>query len=223
MVKGNIEVVKEVVETTADGMEYRVTIVSGFVGVGKTFQEAFGRAKKLETETYKSIVDGMSEIKAISPVRTPEKLSITFVIVGQSGRKFSVSVPGSGSKEDMCLMILNALNEVEKLDADSNQGGKYGKELLAYIKRLPKVEKLEVIDNGNNVRCFLKDGRVADSVKHPNDVFNIDLGVLWAYANATNKAKTGGTKGLLPETVMDNCCGFIHIDETTGWVGIPLE
>ena len=94
------------------------------------------------------------------------------------------------------------INEVAKRElgevkpnrkAIKESGGKYGDIFSNYIERLDKIYRLELTPDKQNVRCTLKDGRVADSIKHPNDDFDIDLGILWAYINATNVEQA--TKG----------------------------
>ena len=116
------------------------------------------------------------------------------------GAHFNVKV--SGSKNTVFIQKLyrnkdfevnhecvsDTLYKIERYIRESafKSGGKYAKELEMYLNKFPDVKMFEVVDNGKNVKCTLKDGRSAKSRKHPDDEFNIDLGCLWAYINANN-------------------------------------
>jgi len=111
-----------------------------------------------------------------------------------SSDKKEIAISSKGRTESFTIDHECLPNTISKIDKFLNgrSGGKYGDELASYVKRLKGVKMLEVVDNGDNVKCTLKDGRSAKSKKHPNDKFDINLGCLWAYANAVSSDENDG-------------------------------
>ncbi len=175
---------------------FTVKLKSGFIGQGSSLAKAFDNANYVERKFLRDLMSKYGN-EVLITVKCDDEKTPYIEIKGNTKETKDLNIKNisysyftglEGMVVDFKKVAANRVLK-ERNITEKESGGKYAKELEGYLKRFPDIKVLEVVDNGDNVRCTLRDGRSAKSRKHPKDEFNIDLGVLWAYANAKN-AKT---------------------------------
>jgi hypothetical protein len=222
MVRGNYNVESCITAEDGNGKVIEVVLVSGFEGQARGFYGAVLEALKVERDAHKEIVRLVDELSGIEASRTSGGNFITFTFNDYK----TLKIKSDGHRNLLGELVIDAIKKakqhpkakITKLNRwDQKEFGdvdKYGdlyKTIFErYIKSLPNIAMIKLVDGGDNIRIILKDGRTAKSNKSSKDKFNVDLGILWAYANVMNEPiegyspkikKEGPTK--TPETLPD--------------------